>query len=33
MSILMDVTEQKSTGDEEAVRQLTGKVREVLDPA
>jgi len=33
LTILMDVTEQKSTGDEEAVRQLTGKVREVLDPA
>jgi signal transduction histidine kinase len=33
LSILMDVTERKSTGDEEAVRQLAGKVREVLDSA
>jgi len=33
MSILMDVTEQKSPGDEEVVRQLARKVREVLDSA
>jgi PAS domain S-box-containing protein len=33
MSILMDVTEHKSAGDEEVVRQLARKVREVLDPA
>ena len=32
MSILMDVTEHKSAGDEEVVRQLARKVREVLDP-
>jgi HTH-type transcriptional regulator, bacterioopsin transcriptional activator and related proteins len=33
LSILMDVTEQKSTGDEEAVRQLARSVREVLESA
>jgi HTH-type transcriptional regulator, bacterioopsin transcriptional activator and related proteins len=33
LSILMDVTEQKSTGDEEVVRQFARKVREVLDSA
>jgi PAS domain S-box-containing protein len=33
LSILMDVTEHKSAGDEEVVRQLARKVREVLDPA
>jgi PAS domain S-box-containing protein len=31
LSILMDVTERKSTGDEEVVRQLARSVREVLD--
>ena len=33
LSILMDVTDKKSTGDEETVRQLARKVREVLDSA
>jgi PAS domain S-box-containing protein len=33
LSILMDVTERKSTGNEESVRQLAGKVREVLGSA
>jgi hypothetical protein len=33
MSILMDVTDHKSAGDEEVVRQLARKVRVVLDPA
>jgi hypothetical protein len=33
MSILMDVTEHKSAGDEEMARQLARKVREVLAPA
>ena len=33
LSILMDVTDRKSAGDEEAVRQLARKVRRVLDPA
>jgi hypothetical protein len=29
----MDVTDQKSAGDEEVVRRLARKVREALDPA
>jgi len=33
LSILMDVTDHKSPGDEEAVRQLARKVREALDSA
>jgi PAS domain S-box-containing protein len=33
LSVLMDVTDQKSTGDEEAARQLARKVREALDSA
>ncbi|MGA8752950.1 PAS domain-containing protein [Candidatus Deferrimicrobium sp.] len=33
LTILMDVTEHKSAGNEEVVRQLARKVREVLDPA
>jgi PAS domain S-box-containing protein len=33
LSILMDVTDPKSAGDEESVRQLARKVREVLDSA
>jgi len=33
LSILMDVTEQKSAGDEEMVRQFARKVREALDSA
>ena len=33
LSILIDVTEQKSAGDEEVARQIARKVREVLDPA
>ena len=33
LSILMDVTDRRSAGDEEAVRQLARKVRRVLDPA
>ena len=33
LTILMDVTEQKSAGDEEVARQIARKVREVLDPA
>ena len=31
LSILMDVTEHRSAGDEEVVRQLARKVREALD--
>ena len=31
LSILIDVTEQKSAGDEEVARQIARKVREVLD--
>jgi len=33
LSILIDVTEQKSAGDEEVARQIARKVREALDPA
>jgi len=33
LSILTDVTERKSTGDEESARQLARKVREVLESA
>ena len=33
LSILMDVTEQKSAGDEEVMRHLARKVREALDAA
>jgi len=33
LSILIDVTEQKATGDEEVVRQFVRKVREALDSA
>jgi PAS domain S-box-containing protein len=33
LSILMDVTEHKSAGDEEGMRQLARKVREALGSA
>ena len=33
LSILIDVTDQKSAGDEEVARQIARKVREALDPA